>query len=211
MNIIEQLEKGKKAQQNGEIDEELLRTKVSSEEESEDIKPEKKKHKSKSKKEEKSVTDEQSEETPSFNLFEEAKQMMTPTAERTQTVKKDIIDPDFDFNDFYEEGQKIYYVQVFERLGTINLLELKLRTIYPRFLVGVSNKSKQSTCIGYDTKDFIFEDRGQALELYNSIEIDTKKDVSIEEELGGVELIDEDEELTDEDSEVAVTKEEGED
>jgi hypothetical protein len=163
-DIIEQLEEGKRNQENGEFNSEDLRTRLETEEEiKEEIKTPKKRSSKK-----------QKEETPEVPMdpFAQAEQIIKESTGQIEETKEkaQLVDPEFDFANFYEKGQKIYYIRVFEKLGTKELLELKVRTAYPRFLVTCEDK-KACVCIGYDGKDMIFEDRKEALKVYNKIHV----------------------------------------
>lgn len=166
-NIIEQLEEGKKLQEEGNIDVESLRTKIGSSEEEQTEKPKRRRKKK-----------EQPQENIQKDPFEQAEEIINKSSE--PKVKEPIEQkpekyPGFDFNDYYEKGQKIFYVQVSERLGEKDLLELTIRTIYPKMMVAVEEK-KCAHCIGADSQDMIFFDRKSAVEAYNDVDIKTFKE-----------------------------------
>ena len=169
-DIIKQLEEGKKIQEEEGIDTEALRTKLDS---SEEEPKQKTKRKRKPKKQE---TEDKIEEQKSEESSEQ-------TANEPVKEQKPEKYPGFDFNDYYEKGQIIFYVKVHEKLGIKDLLELKIRTIYPKMMVAVEDK-KCTHCIGPDTKDMIFVDRKTASEAYNEIDIKTLKDTNPEDEIG---------------------------
>lgn len=192
-DIIEQLEEGKRNQENGEFNSEELRTHLESEEE---VKEEVKTPKKRSSKKQK----EESQEEVPMDPFAQAEQIIKESTGQTEqpkeeAPKKELVDPAFDFANFYEKGQKIYYIRVFEKLGTKELLELKVRTVYPRFLVTCEDK-KACVCIGYDGKDMIFEDRKEALKVYNKIHVKAityTSDLDVKKTLKENDFIDEEE------------------
>jgi hypothetical protein len=68
---------------------------------------------------------------------------------------KDVPDPEFDFRNFYEKGQTVYFVNIMESLGDKEVKKLYLRTIYPRMMVGSEEKAA-CQCIGYNDRDKVF-------------------------------------------------------
>lgn len=181
-DIIEQLEAGKKLQEEEGIDANSLRTKVNSSEEETTKKPKQKKKKRQEEKTEKG-TEELS------DPFEQAEQIMNPNNESIIKEDKPEKYPGFDFNDYYEKGQKIFYVKILSKLGVKEFLELKIRTVYPKMIVACEEK-KATVCIGPDTKDMIFTDKKSALETYDNVKITTYKDINPKDELGDVEIND---------------------
>ncbi len=180
-NIIEQLEAGKKLQEEEGIDTDSLRTKINSSEEISEEKMEKPKRGRKKK------TEESVEELK--DPFEQAEQIMKESTNSKEDKKEEKPEqyPGFDFNDYYEKGQKIFYIRLIEKLGIKELLELKIRTIYPKMIIACEEKSC-TQCIGPYAKDLIFTDRQTAVEVYDSIDVKTYKDVNIKEELGNIEI-----------------------
>jgi len=83
-------------------------------------------------------------------------------------------DPDFDFRNLYENGSKIYFVRKHDSLNEKIMHELTLRTIYPRMLVGVMDKNG-CQCIGYGEKDYIFINRQDAKDYYDSLDGDIEE------------------------------------
>lgn len=195
-DIIEQLEEGKKLQEENGIDVESLRTKVSSDEEDSIEKPKKRSRKKKLDSKEEKETKEQSSEDP----FAQAEKILNESETKEDKKSDESNDkqqentkpekyPGFDFNNYYKKGQKIYYVRVCERLGIKELMELKIRTIYPKMIVACEDK-KATQCIGPDTQDMIYTDRYSAVEAYNNIKITAYKDTSVKNELGDTEIED---------------------
>lgn len=180
-DIIEQLEAGKKIQEEEGIDIASLRTKVSSNEEKEI------KEKPKNKKKKEQLKDKNIKEDPfiqaekivndSFDTNDNDNEIEKPKDKKQEKF------PGFDFNNYYEKGQKIFYIRVHKKLGIKDFLELKIRTIYPKMIVGCEEK-RATVCIGPDTKDLIFTDRRSATQAYDNIEIKDFKDINIKDELG---------------------------
>lgn len=186
-DIMEQLEAGKKLQEENSIDVNSLRTKIGFTEENAEEKPKQKRGRKK-----KEIP--QQEINKEMDPFEQAQQII----DESENIKKEIKNnqeqkpekyPGFNFNDYYEKGQKIFYIRIHEKLGVKELLELKLRTIYPKMLVGVIEKS-HAVCIGPETKDRIFMKRNDAVKAYNAINIKIIENINIKDELGNLEIKD---------------------
>lgn len=197
-DIIQQLEEGKKIQEENGIDTDSLRTKISSEEEKDKEKTKskrgmkKKEEKDKEQKNKQQQKDESVPEDPfaqAEKIINESEEKDSDTNQQSNKEQKPEKYPGFDFNNFYEKGQKIFYIRVIEKLGIKEFLELKIRTIYPKMMVACEEK-KATQCIGPDTKDMIFTDRFTALEVFNSIKVKSYKDVNIKDELGDTEVKD---------------------
>lgn len=184
-DIIEQLEAGKKIQEEQGIDAESLRTKVSSNEEENDTEEKPKKRGRKKKEQPKEEQDNTQGNMPE-DPFEQAEQIMGHTKKENKPAEqKPEKYPGFDFNDYYTKGQVIFFVRVHEALGIKEILELKLRTIYPKTIIGSIEKGA-CQCIGPESKDMIFINRIDAVKAYNDINVKAYKDVNIKEELGDV-------------------------
>lgn len=178
-DIIEQLEAGKKIQEEEGIDVESLRTKVNSEE---NIKEKPKR--GRKKKEQAKDTQENVQDNTPEDPFEQAEQIINQSKEKKPVEKpKPEKYPGFNFNDYYTKGQKIFFVRVHESLGVKEILELKIRTIYSKTIIGLIEKGA-CQCIGPESKNMIFTDRKDAVKCYNSINVKSYKDANIEEELG---------------------------
>lgn len=195
-DIIQQLEEGKKIQEENGIDTDSLRTKISSEEEKD--KKETKSKRGRKKKENKEQKDGQQQndklipEDPfaqAEKIINESEKKDFDTNQQNDKEQKPEKYPGFDFNNFYEKGQKIFYIRVIEKLGIKEFLELKIRTIYPKTIVACEPK-KATHCIGPESQDMIFTDRYSAVEVYNSIKIKSYKDVNVKDELGDTEIED---------------------
>ena len=94
-----------------------------------------------------------------------------------KAVEKGLENPDFDFRNFYEKGQTVWFVQVFNTLGTKQIHKLYLRTIYPRLVIGSEEKA-YCHCIGYKERDMIFLNQKDAQDYYNSLQISPKYEES---------------------------------
>lgn len=78
-------------------------------------------------------------------------------------------EPDYDFRDEYHKGQKIYYINnTAHYVNEKQLLTLTIRTIYPRMIVGVEEKSS-CHCIGYNERHNVFTDYFAAKQKYESL------------------------------------------
>lgn len=82
-------------------------------------------------------------------------------------------EPDFDFRNEYFKGQKVYFVRIIESLGEKSVIELVLRTIYPRMMVGSEQKTG-CHCIGYNMRDQVFLTQKDAAAYYDSVQITPK-------------------------------------
>lgn len=182
-DIIEQLEAGKKLQEEEGIDVDSLRTKIGSSEEEVTEKPKR----GRKKKEEQLISQEENSKDP----FEQAEELMkdskTETNEKSDTSKEQKPDkyPGFDFNNYYAKGQTIYYVKLNNMTGDKEFLELKIRSIYPKFMVACTEKAF-AQCLGPDVQDYIFADRYTAVECYNNAKVEQR--VYVKDDLGDVEL-----------------------
>lgn len=84
-------------------------------------------------------------------------------------------DPDFDFRNFYEKGQTVYYIRILNgNINTKELKKLKVRTIYPRSIV--CNEEKTCCqCIGYAQRDLIFTNYVDANTAYDTINMEEEE------------------------------------
>jgi hypothetical protein len=78
--------------------------------------------------------------------------------------------PDFDFRNFYEKGNIVWFVNYSEKLGEKTIHKLYLRTIYPRMMVGSQEKGC-CHCIGYKQKDQVFSTSKEADTYFQSLNI----------------------------------------
>lgn len=181
-DIIKQLEAGKKIQEEQGIDIDSLRTKIGLSEEEKTEKPKR------GKRRKLQLLEDSAKEEILEDPFKQAEQLMKENnnSEKTKEDKKEEKPeqyPGFDFNDYYEKGQKIFYIRLIEKLGIKEFLELKIRTIYPKMIIACEEK-RHTHCIGPYAKDLIFTDRNVGIEVYNSIDIKAYNDVNIKDELG---------------------------
>ena len=85
--------------------------------------------------------------------------------------EKGLEDPDFDYRNYYEKGQQIYYVQIFNAfIKQKRIIPAKIRTVYPRSIVALEPKS-QCVCIGYKERDQIFLTDKEAKKYYKTIRL----------------------------------------
>lgn len=172
MDIIEQLEQGKKMQEEEGIDTKALRTKV---------------------KESETTNKAAISEDP----FTQAEQIIEQTTEEKEHPKTKVEEsanaekeekyPGFNFNDYYEKGQKIFFIRILEPLGYKEFMELTIRTIYPKTIIGFEKKHSTQS-IGPDAADMIFTDRVTALDIYDQIKLEQPKYKNTEDDLGDLEL-----------------------
>lgn len=90
---------------------------------------------------------------------------------------KGLENPEFDFRNFYEKGQTIYYILILRGgINTKELKKLKIRTIYPRMLV--CNEEKACCqCIGYNDRNLIFDTPKDADAIYKTIKMTDEKEL----------------------------------
>ncbi len=81
-------------------------------------------------------------------------------------------DPDFDYRRFYQEGDKVYLVRYYATLKVKELIEMKIRTIYARSMVGVIDK-QYCQCVDIQDRDNIFYNHKDALDCFNGIKAKT--------------------------------------
>ena len=83
--------------------------------------------------------------------------------------------PDFDFRNFYEKGQTVYYIRILNgNINTKELKRLKVRTIYPRAMV--CNEEKTCCqCIGYEQRNLIFDNYVDANAAYDTINMEEEE------------------------------------
>lgn len=109
----------------------------------------------------------------SFNFKEEPKPKNHEEfceLELKKAAERGVENPDFDFRNFYEQGETVYYVSCSERLGEKEIHKVFLRTIYPRMMVGSEEKAG-CHCIGYNDRDNVFRDSKTANDYYKSLEV----------------------------------------
>lgn len=92
--------------------------------------------------------------------------------ELQQAVEKGLPEPDFDFRNFYEKGTTVNYVRVLESFGTKEIIIMKLRTIYPRMMVGAT----EAGCftVGYKERNQLFSKHQDAKAYADSLKLTPK-------------------------------------
>lgn len=73
-----------------------------------------------------------------------------------QAYKDNLENPSFDFRLDYEKGQILYYIDYNKICGTIEVVQIKVNSIYPRTLIGYVDGG-EAYCIDYEQRDLIFE------------------------------------------------------
>lgn len=90
---------------------------------------------------------------------------------------KNLENPDFDFRDYYERGQTIYFISLLNgSIKTKEMMCLKVRTVYPRLIVALEEKSC-CQCIGYESRNYIFTTAAEANKMYDTIDLEDEKEV----------------------------------
>ena len=75
-----------------------------------------------------------------------------------------------DFRNDYEQGQKIYYVEINELCHTKELLELYVGTVYSKIMICWVDKG-ESHSIGMDDADKIFREEKEARKYYSKVRV----------------------------------------
>ena len=75
-----------------------------------------------------------------------------------------------DFRNDYEQGQKIYYVEINELCHTKELLELYVGTVYSKVMICWVDKG-ESHSIGIDDADKIFRNEKEAKKYYAKVRV----------------------------------------
>ena len=90
---------------------------------------------------------------------------------------KGLENPEFDFRNFYEKGQTIYFIHILRGgINTKELKKLKIRTIYPRMMV--CNEEKACCqCIDYNERELIFDTPRDADVVYKTINLVDEKEL----------------------------------
>jgi hypothetical protein len=82
-------------------------------------------------------------------------------------------EPDFDFRDSYSTGEKVFLVRVYDNYKEKEFIEMTLRTVYTRDMVGVVDK-KYCQMVGFNERDNLFTNKQHARSFYNSISFTAK-------------------------------------
>ena len=75
-----------------------------------------------------------------------------------------------DFRNDYEQGQKIYYVEINELCHTKELLELYVGTVYSKVMICWVDRG-ESHSIGMDDADKIFREEKEAKKYYSKVRV----------------------------------------
>lgn len=75
-----------------------------------------------------------------------------------------------DFRNDYEQGQKIYYVEINELCHTKELLELYVGTVYSKVMICWVDRG-ESHSIGIDDADKIFREEKEARKYYSKVRV----------------------------------------
>jgi len=82
---------------------------------------------------------------------------------KAQADKKE--EPDFDYRLQYAKGERIWYVNVSEMCGTVDLEELIISKVYPRVIIAYIDQG-MSRSIDYKDRDMIFNTPKEAENTY---------------------------------------------
>jgi hypothetical protein len=136
-------------------------------------------------KEEETISTSVEDNTKDNKPYEEAKGMSyEETCENDLKVAKEQNkeEPDFDFRNLYEKGDIVYYILKTETfVKRKELVKLKLRTIYPRMMVGVEDNNAGCHCIGFKQKDMVFINLIDANAYYDALGDYAEEETTIEE------------------------------
>lgn len=75
-----------------------------------------------------------------------------------------------DFRNDYEQGQKIYYIEINELCHTKELLELYVGTVYSKVMICWVDRG-ESHSIGMDDADKIFREEKEARKYYSKVRV----------------------------------------
>lgn len=75
-----------------------------------------------------------------------------------------------DFRNDYEQGQKIYYIEINELCHTKELLELYVGTVYSKVMICWVDRG-ESHSIGIDDADKIFKNEKEAKKYYSKVRV----------------------------------------
>ena len=80
-------------------------------------------------------------------------------------INKHLPEPDFDYRKEYAKGQIIWFLDYNKVCNTVDLLELKINTVYSRVLIAYIDNG-EARCIDYGLRDFIFTTPSEAETTY---------------------------------------------
>lgn len=80
-------------------------------------------------------------------------------------INKHLPEPDFDYRKEYAKGQIVWFLDYNKVCNTVDLLELKINTVYSRVLIAYIDNG-EARCIDYGLRDFIFTTPSEAETMY---------------------------------------------
>ena len=80
-------------------------------------------------------------------------------------INKHLPEPDFDYRKEYAKGQIVWFLDYNKVCNTVDLLELKINTVYSRVLIAYIDNGEAS-CFDYGLSDFIFSTPSEAETMY---------------------------------------------
>ena len=80
-------------------------------------------------------------------------------------INKHLSEPDFDYRKEYAKSQIIWFLDYNKVCNTVDLLELKINTVYSRVLIAYIDNG-EARCIDYGLRDFIFTTPNEAETMY---------------------------------------------
>lgn len=80
-------------------------------------------------------------------------------------INKHLPEPDFDYRKEYAKGQIIWFLDYNKVCNTVDLLEMKINTVYSRVLIAYVDNG-EARCIDYGLRDFIFTTPNEADAMY---------------------------------------------
>lgn len=123
-------------------------------------------------KEVKTETKEKNKDTDRSHLFTQGgktiEQVSTQAIQKAQ--ERGDANWERDFRNDYEQGQKIYYVEINELCHTKELLELYVGTVYSKVMICWVDRG-ESHSIGMDDADKIFKDEKEARKYYSKVRV----------------------------------------
>ena len=84
-----------------------------------------------------------------------------------KTNKEEILT--FNYESLYKKGQKVYYLRILPTLKIKDMIQLKLRTVCPTYIIGCAKESKQAVVVGIGDKDNVFVDVDEAKAKYKNV------------------------------------------
>lgn len=111
-------------------------------------------------------------DTDRSHLFTSASLTIEQVSERAIQRAKERGDENWehDFRNDYEQGQKIYYVEINELCHTKEILELYIGTVYSKVMICWVDRG-ESHHIGINDADKIFRDEKEAKKYYSKVRV----------------------------------------